>query len=87
MGHVVTGLAFEHLRDGIAADRSFDGVLHIGDVDAVASRGFAVDDEVKVRLADDAKQAQVGDPFDVAHHVYDLLALGFERLEIGAVKA
>jgi hypothetical protein len=59
--HVVARLALQHLGDGVAADRRLDGVLHVGDVDAEARGGLAVDGVVEVRLADDAEEAEVGD--------------------------
>ena len=47
-----------------SADGGFDGVLDVGDVDAVAGGGFAVDDVVEVGLADDAEEAEVGNALD-----------------------
>ena len=79
---VVARVALEHLRDGVAADRAFDRVLDVGDVDAEACRGFAVDGEVQVGLTEDAEQAEIGDALDVRHNPNDLVALGLKRLEI-----
>ena len=57
---IVALLALQHLADGFAAHGGFDGVLHVGDIQAVARGGIAIDGEFKVRLADDAEQAEVG---------------------------
>ena len=56
---VVARFALQHLGDGVAADGGLDGVLNVGDVDAVAGGGFAVDGVVEVGLADDAEEAEV----------------------------
>ncbi len=65
---VVAGFAVEDLGDrgagDGAADGAFDGGLDVGDVDAVAGGGVAVDDVVEVGLADDAEEAEVGDALD-----------------------
>jgi hypothetical protein len=40
---VVAGFALQDLREGVAADRGLNGVLHVGDVDLVAGGGVAID--------------------------------------------
>ncbi len=83
---VVARFLVEDLRDGAAADRGLDGVLNVGDVDAVAGGGFAVDGVVEIGLADDAEEAEVLHAADVAHDADDLVALFFEGLEVVAVE-
>ena len=61
---VEAGLALLHLGDGVGADRGLHCVLNVGDVDAPARGGVAIDGEVEIGLADDAEDAQVLDALD-----------------------
>ena len=87
---VVAGFAVEDLGDGSAVDGAtdgaFDGGLDVGDVDAVAVGGSAVDGVVEVGLADDAEEAEVGDAGDATHDMRRSRRLSFEGLEVGAVE-
>ena len=56
---VVARLALQHLREGVAAHRGLNGVLHVGDVDLVARRLLAVHGDVQIRLAEHAEDAQI----------------------------
>ena len=63
-GDVEARLALLHLGDGVGADGGLDGVLNVGDVDAPAGGGVAIDGVVEVGLADDAEDAQILNAFD-----------------------
>ena len=76
---VVSRLALQYLRESVASDGGLDGILNIRDVDLIARGLIAVHLEVDVRLAQNAKDAEVLDPFDVAHHVDDLIGLVLEN--------
>ena len=82
---VVAFLAFQHLRDGLAAHRGFDRVLNIGHVDAEAIGLGAVHHQVQVGLADHAEQTQSFDAADLAHHADDFVALLFQQRQIGSI--
>ncbi len=82
---IVALLAFEHLRHGLAADRGFNRVLHVADVDAEAIGLDSIDHQVQIRLPDGAKDSEIGDAANLAHHADDLVPLLFERRQIGAV--
>ena len=64
--HVVARFALLHLGEGVRAHGGLNRVLNIGDVDAPARRGLAIDCEVQIGLADDAEDAQVGNACTVA---------------------
>ena len=61
---VVALLADQNLADGFAADRSFDRVLHVADVDSVAVGGRAIHIQIHVGLASNLKRSKVGDARD-----------------------
>ena len=81
---VVTLFADQHLADGLAADRGLDRILNIGDVDAVAIGGRAIDHQVHIRLAAHLECAQIGDAGNLRHHILNFVGLRFECLQIGA---
>ena len=54
---IVTLLALQDLAHRLAADRGLDGVLHVGNVQAVARGLLAITSNSKVGLANDAEQA------------------------------
>ena len=68
-------LADQNLADGFSADRGFDGVLNVADVDAEAVGGGAIDIEIDVGLAADLKRAEIGDAGDLAHDALNLVRL------------
>ncbi len=78
-GQVVALLAVRIWRDRLAADRGFNRVLNIADVDSEAVGLGAIDDEIHIWLAATWKSAEVGDAGNSAHHVLHLVGLGFER--------
>ena len=82
---VVARLALQHLGEGVAAHGGLDGILHVGDVDLVARGLLAVHREVQVGLAEDAKDSEVLDSFDLAHDVDDLSALSSRVLQVVAI--
>ncbi len=61
---VVARLALQNLGQRVAADRGLNGILHIGDVDLVASGLLAVHRQVEVGLAENAKDSEVLDSLD-----------------------
>ena len=83
-GEVVALLADQDLGEGFAADGGFDCVLNVGDVDAEAVGGGAIDVEIHVGLAADLEGAEVGDAGDLAHYVLNFVGFGFESLQVGA---
>ncbi len=83
-GQVVALFADQDLADGLAADRGFDGILHVADVDAEAIGGGAIDDQIHVRLAAHLEGAEIGDAGNLAHHVLHLVGFRFERLQVAA---
>ena len=85
-GDVEARLALLHLGDGVGADGGLDRVLNVGNVDAPARGGVAVDGEVQVGLADDAEDAQILDAFDRGHLRLDLFGLVLQRAQIVAVE-
>ena len=72
---VIARFALQHLADGAPADRGLNGILHVADIDAEASRGLPVDDVVQVGLADHAEDPEVLDSPNLAHDADDLVAL------------
>src|SRR5262249_1204278 len=82
---IVTALALQHLRDGIAADCGLDGVLHIGDVDSVAGGGATVHGEVEIGLADYAEHAEIGDSADAGEDSQNLVTQSLQLTQIRAV--
>ena len=81
---VVALFADEDLADGLAADRGFDRVLNVADVDAEAVGGSTIDVEIDVGLAADLEGAKVGDARNLAHHALDLVGFFFESLQVAA---
>ena len=61
---VERAFAFDHLREGLAADGRLQRVLHVGDADVPQGALFAIDGELEIRLALDRKDA---DAFDARH--------------------
>jgi hypothetical protein len=53
-------LAFQDLAECGATDRGLNRVLNIGNIDAPAGRGLAIDGEGEVGLADDAEESEIG---------------------------
>ncbi len=82
---VVAGFALQHLSEGVAADRGLNRVLHVGDIDLVAGGGVAVDGDVEVGLAEDAKDAQILDAFDLAHDADDLVGFLLQGFQVIAI--
>ena len=80
-GQIVALFADQDLADGLAADRSFDRILDVADVDAEAVGGGAVDDQVHVRLAAHLERAEIGDAGNLAHDVLHLVGFCFERFQ------
>ena len=78
---VVAFLAFQHLRDGLAADCRFDRVLNVRDIDAEAIRLGAIDHQVQIRLADDPEKAQPLDAANLAHRRDNFIALLLQQLQ------
>ncbi len=74
-GQVEALFADQDLADGFAADGGFDRVLDIGDVDAEAIGGGAIDVHVHVGLAADLEGAEIGDAGNLAHHALHLVGL------------
>ena len=72
---VKAGFALLHLGDGIGADGGLDRVLNVGDVDAPAGSGIAIDCEVEIGLADDAEDAEVLNALDGLHLRLNLFGL------------
>ena len=83
---VVALLALQDLAYGFASDSGFYGVLHVGDVDAVAGGLLAVDRNIQIGLAEDAEEAEIFNAGDAAHYVDDFVAFFFEDLQIVAVE-
>ena len=83
--YVIARLTLQNLSDDIAANCSFNRVLHVGNVDAEAGCRVAIHDEVKIWLADHAKEAKIGHPADIGHDADDLIALVLELAKIRAV--
>ena len=77
---VVARLALQHLSEGVAAHGGLDGVLNVRDVDLIARGLLAVHREVIVRLAQDAKHAQILNSLDLAHDLDDLVGLVLENV-------
>ena len=82
--HVEALFADQNLADGLATDRSFDGVLNVGDIDAEAIGGGAVDVQVHVGLATNLECSEIGDAGNLAHHALHLVGFLLERLQVAA---
>ena len=54
-------LAFDHLRNGLAADGGLDDVVHVGHADVPQRAFLPIDRQFEVRLSLDAIQADVLD--------------------------
>ena len=76
---VIALLAFQHRRHRLAAGGGFDGVLHIGHVDAEAGGLVAVHREVEVGLADDAENAEILHTANLAHDPHDVVPVDLNR--------
>ncbi len=79
------GLALQDLGESVAADGGLNRILHIGDVDLVAGGGFAIDGDVEVGLAEHAEDSEIFDSVNLAHDPDNLVGLGFQNLQVGAV--
>ena len=79
---VVAPVVLQHLRQRVAAHRGLNRILHIGNVDLVTGRCIAIHGEVLVGLAEHAKDAEILNAFDLAHHADNLIGLLFESLQI-----
>ncbi len=82
---VIPLLALQHLAHRFAADRRLHRVLHIRNVDPVPRRLRAVHRNIQIRLPQHAKQSQILDAGDFAHHIHNLVALFFQRFQIIAI--
>ena len=54
----------QHLADRAAAHRGLNGILHVGNIDAVTRSGLPVDHVIQVGLADDAEDPEVLDSLE-----------------------
>ncbi len=79
---VVALFADQNLADGLAADRGFDRILHIADIDSEAIGGGAIDDQIHIGLAAHLECAEIGDAGNLAHHVLHLVGFLLERLQV-----
>jgi len=70
-------IALEDARDGAAADRQVDHVLHVADVDAVPCHGVAVDADAELRLV--AWNRRYASLFD---YPAELLQVGGDPLDV-----
>src|SRR4030095_2123214 len=82
---VVALFAVEYLRESIATDRRLDGILNIGNIDAVARGALAIDRKVQVGLPNHAEDAKIFHAADGFHHADNLITLGFERFQVVAI--
>src|SRR5262249_11619232 len=70
---VIPALALKHLRDRVAADGCLNGVLHVCDIELIASGLVAIHRDVQVWLADDPEEAKVFDAANAAHDPENLI--------------
>ena len=82
---VIARLALQDLREGVAAHRGLDRILHVGDVDLVAGGLLAIHGDVQVRLAEHAKDPQVLDALNLAHGPGDFSGFIFEGFQVVAI--
>ena len=75
--------AFDGGGEVLAADRGFDRVLHVADVESVAVGGGAVDGHFQIRCAGGAFGIEVGCAGDLAHDLLDLVGLLFDDARSG----
>ena len=81
---VVTLFPLDHLGESSAADGDLNDLFHVGDVDAVAGTGPAIDLDFQVGLTDDVKDPDVDDTGNAAENIDHPLAGLFERGEVVA---
>src|SRR4029077_12329325 len=83
-GEIVTLLADQDLADGLAADRGFDRILHVADVNTKTIGSGAVDRQIDVRLSADLESAKIGNAGNLAHNILHFGRFLLQRLEIAA---
>src|SRR5438105_4151125 len=76
--------AFNRKRHILAADRGFDHVLGIADIDAVSSRGCSIDVNFKIRRAGDPFRVEIHGSRHVAQYALDLDGFLLDGLQVGA---
>ena len=82
---VVSRFALEDLGQRVPAHRGLHRILHVGDVDLIASGRIAVHCHVQIGLAQHAKHSQILNALDLGHDLDDLVTLGFENFQVVAV--
>src|SRR5208282_3565030 len=80
--HVVARFTLEHLAHSVPAHGRLDGVLYVGHIDSKTRCLLAVDDYVKIRLAEIAQELDVMHAGDGRHDVSDFFALLLESLQV-----
>ena len=79
-------LALLHLGQRVRAHRGLHGILHVGNVDAPALGGGAINLEIQIRLADDAEDSQVLDSLHGLHLRLNLFGLLLQCAKVVAVE-
>src|SRR6185312_7266778 len=77
-------LLLDDLSRRVAADRGLDQSIEVVDVDAVARGLVAIDLDGQARLAELLDQRHVVNAPDMLQDALDRLALGLERVQVGA---
>ncbi len=85
-GQIVALIADQDLTHRLSADRGFDGILHVADVEPESVSGAAVHDQIHIRLPAHLENTEVGDAGNLRHDVAHLIRLFLEHLQIPAVQ-
>ena len=83
--HRKTFAAFDGRGDGLTAQRDFDDVLNVADIDAIAGRLFAVDVDFQIAFTDDLVGKDVHGTANSLEHLGDLFGHALNLIEIVAV--
>ena len=84
-GKIVARFALEDLGERVASHCGLNRILHIGDIDLVASGGIAIHGHVQIGLAEHAEDSEIFNAIDLLHDADDLVALVLQSLQIVAV--
>ncbi len=83
-GQVEPAIAFNHLGDGSATDRSLNGGVDICRCETIPRSLGAVDPDEQAGLATNAKDAHIGDASHGLHHLRDLVGEARQGVKVVA---